>query len=212
MVQNDRRTLLIGVAGPSGSGKSCFARALQARLGDGAVILSQDDYYRDLAHLPLADRSLLNFDHPDAVDFEQLTLDLQELKKGKAVEHPLYDFSVHTRRAERQTIGPAETVIVEGILILAVEACRRLFDLSIYIDTSPDICFIRRLRRDMQERGRTVDSVVRQYLDTVRPMYLQFVAPSRRHADLVLSGEASVENAAAAALEWLEKKRKGNRS
>ena len=183
------RTLLIGIAGASGSGKSCFAEKLRSQLGESRVIiLSQDFYYKERSDVPFEARQRFNYDHPDAIDFELLVKQLFTLKSGSAIEHPMYDFAQHNRRPEIRSVGPAEVVLVDGILIYAVEACRQLFDYRLFIDTPLDLCFIRRLRRDLRERGRSVESVVEQYLTTVRPMYLEFVEPTRALADRVISG------------------------
>jgi uridine kinase len=189
------KTLLVGLSGASGSGKSYFAEMLKTRLaGQRVIILSQDFYYKEQSHTPFQERQLVNYDHPDAVDFELLIDHLTRLKRGQAVEHPLYDFSQHNRCAETRSVGPAEIVIMDGILIYAVEACRRLFDYRIFVETPLDLCFIRRLRRDMRERGRSVDSVVEQYLSTVRPMYLEFVEPARKFADHVVADEDEISH------------------
>jgi uridine kinase len=187
------KTLLVGLSGASGSGKSYFAERLKTRLtGQSVIILSQDFYYKEQSHTPFQERQLVNYDHPDAVDFELLIDHLAGLKQGLEIEHPLYDFSQHNRCPETRSVGPAEIVIMDGILIYAVEACRRLFDYRIFVETPLDLCFIRRLRRDMRERGRSVDSVVEQYLKTVRPMFLEFVEPARQFADRVVNGDGDV--------------------
>lgn len=188
--------LLIGIAGPSGSGKSFLAdRLLQALPDQHGAILSQDHYYRERSDLPLAERQNINYDHPEALEFSLLHTHLQQLRHGQRIVHPLYDFSQHNRRPETAPLAPPDYIIVDGILLFAMPELLPLFDLKIYVDTPMDICFIRRLRRDVEERGRTVDSVVQQYLQTVRPMFLQFVAPSRESADLVVAGEGSMGHA-----------------
>jgi len=185
------KTLLVGISGASGSGKSFFAHKLQTLLAPlSSIILSQDDYYQDLAMLSLHQREKVNFDHPDAVDFELLVHHLHFLRSGRQIEHPLYDFSCHTRRIETASAGPADVVLVDGILIFCHPACRDIFDYRIYIDTPLDICFIRRLHRDITERERTIDSVTQQYLQTVRPMFWQFVQPASRAADMIITDDA----------------------
>ena len=184
-----QRTILIGVAGASGSGKSFFSNVLESRLNEfRTLILSQDDYYKARSSLSLAQRSKLNFDHPDAIDFDLLVQQLFELKSGKAVEHPLYDFCIHDRKKDTRTCGPVDVVIVDGILVYVLEACRSLFDYKVLVNTPPDICLVRRLRRDVEERGRNMESVLEQYLETVRPMFENFVAPTCQYADQIVAG------------------------
>jgi len=179
--------MIIGIAGASGSGKTLVAHTLYDKLGsDKVVIIQEDSYYKDLSHLPFEERVKFNFDHPDAFDHDLLIEHLKKLREGESIEHPLYDYTTHSRRKETKRVGPHQIIIVEGILILAVPELRELLDIKIYIDTPADICFIRRLERDIKERGRTVENVIRQYLDTVRPMYLQFVEPSKRYADIII--------------------------
>ncbi|HOT95856.1 MAG TPA: uridine kinase [bacterium] len=186
--------LIIGIAGPSGSGKSFIAEHILAALPDlRGLLLSQDDYYRDRSDLTLEKRQHINYDHPDAVEFSLLIRHLEALRAGSSIEHPLYDFSVHNRRPERRRAGPADLVIVDGLLLYTVPAMLPLFDLRLYVDTPLDICFIRRLQRDVLERGRTMESVIQQYCTTVRPMFIEHVLASRERADLVLSGEVPVE-------------------
>ena len=179
--------VMIGVAGGTGSGKTTVAQEILRRAGTHQISLIQHDaYYRNLDDLPLAQRAMRNFDHPDALDNDLLISHLQELKVGRPVEIPVYDFTTHTRTAETQHVEAHRVVMVEGILIFADEALRRLMDVKIYVDTDADIRFIRRLERDIAERGRTMDSVIRQYLATVRPMHQEFVEPSKRYADVII--------------------------
>jgi len=182
--------VIIGVAGGTGSGKTTIAHAVLERAGarpEGRVSLIQHDaYYRDLGNLPLAQRAAQNFDHPDSLENELLIAHLKKLKQGRAVDVPVYDFTTHTRTSETRRIGPNPVIIVEGILIFADEALRRMMDVKIYVDTDADIRFIRRLERDVAERGRTVESVIRQYMATVRPMHQEFVEPSKRYADIII--------------------------
>jgi uridine kinase len=180
-------SVVIGVAGGTGSGKTTIAHQILNRAGTDEIALIQHDaYYKDLGHLPLAQRVLLNFDHPDALDNPLLVEHLRKLKAGRAVEIPVYDFTTHTRTAQTQRVGPRRVILVEGILIFADEALRRLMDVKIYVDTDADIRFIRRLQRDIAERGRTMEAVIRQYLGTVRPMHQEFVEPSKRWADIII--------------------------
>ncbi len=185
--------MLIGVAGASGSGKSFFAHALARQIDGSSLILSQDDYYKDRSDIPLAARENMNYDHPDSLDFDVMVNDLKSLRRGDAIEHPLYDFSVHNRKRETAHVEPTPVVIVDGILLYAVEPCRALFDIKVFVDTPIDLCFVRRLQRDIKERGRSVDSVVSQYLGTVRPMFMQFVQPTMRFADIVVEGVGDMQ-------------------
>jgi uridine kinase len=179
--------VIIGVAGGTGSGKTTVAKEILRRAGTSRIALLQHDaYYKDLGDLPLPQRAMQNFDHPDALDNALLVAHLQALKADQPVEIPVYDFTTHTRTAQTDRVDPQPVVLLEGILIFADEALRRLMDVKIYVDTDADIRFIRRLQRDIAERGRTMDSVVRQYLSTVRPMHQEFVEPSKRHADVII--------------------------
>jgi uridine kinase len=181
------RPLVIGIAGGSGSGKSTVASVILRRVGARRIaFLMHDAYYRDLSHLPLEERVKENFDHPDSLDTPLLVQHLQELRARRAVEMPVYDFKDYTRTTETQRIDPRAVIIVEGILIFAEPELRKLFDVKLFVDTDADIRFIRRLQRDIAERGRTADSVIRQYLGTVRPMHLEFVEPSKRYADVII--------------------------
>ncbi len=178
---------MIGIAGASGSGKTLVSNTLYELLGSEKVVnLEEDSYYKDLSHLPFEERVKFNFDHPDAFDHDLLIRHLSLLLQGQTIEQPVYDFTTHSRRKETRKVGPHEIVILEGILLLAIPEIRKLMDIKIFIDTPPDICFIRRLKRDIDERGRSVDSVIKQYEETVRPMYLQFVEPSKRYADIII--------------------------
>jgi uridine kinase len=179
--------VVIGVAGGTGSGKTTVARQILKRAGTEQISLIQHDaYYKDLGNLPLAQRTMKNFDHPDALDNELLIAHLRELKASKAIDLPVYDFTTHTRTGQTQRVEPHRVVLVEGILIFADAALRRLLDVKIYVDTDADIRFIRRLQRDIAERGRTMQSVIHQYLATVRPMHEEFVEPSKRYADVII--------------------------
>ena len=180
------KPLIVGVVGGSGSGKTTVARALQESLGVAASLIDQDAYYRDLGHLTLDERRRVNFDHPDSIDTELFATHLGELSAGRPVEKPVYDFAAHTRSRRFVTIEPREVIIVDGILLFADARLRDLFDVKIFVDVADDVRFIRRLLRDLTERDRSVEDVIRQYLETVRPMHLEFVEPSKRHADVVI--------------------------
>ncbi len=179
--------ILIGIAGASGSGKTLVANTIMEKLGSDKVVLMQEDsYYKDLSDIPLDERSGRNFDHPDAFDHDLLAEHLELLLQGKTIAHPIYDYKTHSRLKETRTVGPHSIIILEGILVLSEPKLREQMDIRVFIDTAPDICFIRRLQRDIKERGRTVESVITQYQNTVRPMYFQFVEPSKRHADIII--------------------------
>ena len=179
--------LVIGIAGGSGSGKTTVAQALMERVGARHVaFLPHDAYYRDFGHLPPEERAAINYDHPDSLETSLLVEHIRALQRGQAVERPVYDFTRHARAARTVRVEPRPIILVEGILIFAEPDLRRLFDIKIYVDTDADIRFIRRLLRDVEERGRTVESVIRQYMTTVRPMHLEFVEPSKRYADIIV--------------------------
>lgn len=183
---SEGRPVVIGIAGGSGSGKSTIVEAIVSAT-DGAVgILEHDAYYRDNAHLGFDQRAAINYDHPDSLETELLVKHLTALRTGRSIDKPVYDFATHLRTADTTRVDPAPVVIVEGILVLVERELRRLMDLKIYVDTDPDIRLLRRLRRDLEERGRDLDSVVAQYEETVRPMHLQFVEPSKRYADIII--------------------------
>lgn len=181
------RPLLIGIAGGSGSGKTTIAEAMLEELGpDNAVLILHDFYYRDLSHLTPEERAKQNFDHPDALETELLVEHLRLLREGRTVEAPVYDFTTHTRADETRRIEPRPVILLEGLLVLAEEDLRDLMDLKLFVDTDPDIRVMRRFERDIRERGRTMESVFEQYLETVRPMHLRYVEPSKAHADMVI--------------------------
>ena len=179
--------MIIGICGGTGSGKTTVAnRILETVSKDEVVFLQQDSYYRNLDQLPVDIRDVVNFDHPDAIDNDLLVGHLRALKRGEAVEIPLYDFKTHSRREETLHVEPQPIIIIEGILIFAEPRLLEEMDIKVYVDTPDDIRFIRRLGRDVAERGRTVESVIEQYLSTVRPMHMQFVEPSKRSADVII--------------------------
>jgi uridine kinase len=179
--------MIIGICGGTGSGKTTVANRILASVNKSEVgFLQQDSYYRNIDELPLDLRQMVNFDHPDAIDNDLLVEHLRALKKGEAVELPVYDFKSNTRSAETLHLEPPAIIIIEGILIFADERLRAEMDLKVFVDTPDDIRFIRRLKRDIAERGRTVESVCEQYENTVRPMHMQFVEPSKRHADVII--------------------------
>ena len=181
------RRILIGIAGGSGSGKTLVARNIVRDLGsDRVVIIDQDSYYKNLEDIPARDREARNFDHPDAFDNELLKRHIRELLEGRAVEQPIYDYSEHRRLNESRRIGDHLVLVLEGILIFVDPELRTLMDIKLFVDADADVRFIRRLRRDLVERGRSVDSIIRQYEESVRPMHMQFVEPSKRYADLII--------------------------
>lgn len=179
--------VVVAVAGGSGSGKTTVAHEILRRAGTSRISLIQHDaYYKDLSNLPPAQRAMNNFDHPDSLDNSLLIAHLGLLKAGEPVDIPVYDFTTHTRTTSTQHVEPHPVILIEGILIFADHALRDLMDVKIYVDTDADIRFIRRLRRDIAERGRTMESVIHQYLATVRPMHQEFVEPSKRFADVII--------------------------
>jgi uridine kinase len=181
------KPFLIGIAGGTGSGKSTVARRIYESLHlDSAAFIDQDSYYQDLADLTLEERKQVNFDHPDSLDNGLLAEHLAALAERRPVEKPVYDFAAHTRSGRVTRVAPRDVVLVEGILLFVEPALRDLFDLKIFVDAEADVRFIRRLKRDVEERGRSVDSVIEQYLTTVRPMHHDFVEPSKRYADIIL--------------------------
>ncbi|HET7042567.1 MAG TPA: uridine kinase [Gemmatimonadales bacterium] len=181
------RPLIIGLVGGSGSGKTTVAQAILSALGGvDAAFIDQDSYYKDLHGLPIEERAQVNFDHPDSLDNDLLAAHLRALAQGIAIEKPTYDFAHHTRAEQVVRVEPRDVVLVDGILLFVDPRLRRHFDIKIFIDVPDDVRFIRRLQRDVAERGRTMDSVITQYLATVRPMHQEFVEPSKRHADVIL--------------------------
>ncbi|ACY14396.1 uridine kinase [Haliangium ochraceum] len=179
--------LIIGIAGGTGSGKTTVARKLAAHIPEGrCALIEHDSYYRDLGHLTIEERDRVNVDHPDALDSDLLVEHLTQLRAGHTAEVPVYDFVTHTRRHEVQRVEPSPVIIVEGILVFVEERLRSLFDIKIFVDTDADIRLIRRIRRDIEQRGRSFSSVRDKYYRTVRPMHMAYVEPSKRWADLIL--------------------------
>jgi uridine kinase len=179
--------LVIGIAGGSGSGKTTVAQEILQRVGPSRIaFLQHDAYYKDLSGLPPVQRAEVNFDHPNSLETELLIAHVEQLKQGQSVEVPIYDFSRHSRTEKTFTVQPRGVILVEGILIFVEAALRDICDVKLFVDTDSDIRLIRRIQRDIAERGRTVEMVVKQYLTTVRPMHLEFVEPSKRYADVII--------------------------
>ena len=182
-----RKTFVIGVAGGSGSGKTTVVRRIVESIGDDQVtVLEHDRYYRDRNDLRLEERAALNYDHPDSLETDLLVQHVEALRAGETVNVPVYDFARYARQPDTRAISPRRAIIVEGILIYTDAALRRLMDVKVFVDTDDDTRFIRRLQRDISDRGRTVQSVIEQYLGTVKPMHLEFVEPSKRYADIII--------------------------
>ncbi len=182
------KPLIFGIAGGTGSGKSTVARKVAESLGDASVaFIEMDSYYRDFSHLSRHElHHHVNWDHPDAFDVVLLASHLGALARGEAIEVPVYEFATHSRSVQVRRVEPADVVVIDGILLLADERLRTVCDVKVYVDADPDIRLIRRIRRDMASRGRSLDSVLDQYLSTVQPMHLQFVEPSKRYADVIV--------------------------
>lgn len=179
--------IVIGVAGGTGSGKTTLANVILERVGAKHIaLLTHDAYYKELKHLSYEERSAVNFDHPDSLDTNLMIEHLKQLRNWECVGQPVYDFRTHSRTDQVRRIEPQPLILVEGILIFAEPDLRKLFDVKIYVDTDADIRFIRRLQRDIEERGRSAESVIHQYMHTVRPMHLEFVEPSKRYADVII--------------------------
>ena len=187
MNQNPFQPFVIGVAGGSGSGKSTVSKQVLASFGDEMVsVVMQDDYYRDQTHLTLEERRKQNYDHPNAFDWPLLVQHIQSLRNGETIQMPEYDFTVSNRTGKTIPVKPAPVIVIEGLFVLYDADLRDMMSLKIFVDTAPDVRFIRRMQRDITERGRTVESITNQYLDTVRPMHKQFIEPTKRHADVIL--------------------------
>ena len=183
----DKYAILIGIAGGTGSGKTSIAKAIASDFGKSEVaLIEQDSYYKDLSNLTMEERSLVNFDHPDAIDFTLMSDHLKELLAGNMVDVPIYDFTTHTRRRESREIEKHHIIILEGILTLFDQTIRNMMDIKIYVETADDIRIIRRVKRDINKRNRKFDSVIEQYYKTVRPMHIQFVEPTKMYADIIV--------------------------
>lgn len=178
--------VIIAIAGGTASGKSTLAANISKRLAEDSILITHDSYYKDQSDLPLEKRKLVNYDHPLSFDTALMVEHLKMLKQGKSVDVPIYDFTIYTRTGETMLVKPREIILVEGILILEDKQLRDLFDIRIFVDADADVRILRRLMRDMEERGRSIDSVVKQYLETVKPMHDRFVEPSRRFADIII--------------------------
>lgn len=182
-----QKTIIIGIAGASASGKSLLANTIVNELGsDQVVVISEDSYYKDHSKIPFEERTRINYDHPNALDHELLYQHLLQLQQGEPVEVPIYNHSMHLREKETRTIGQHTIIVLEGILLFVEKQLREIMDIRIFMETALDICLIRRMKRDMNERHRSLDSVILQYEETVRPMYLQFIEPSKRYADIIV--------------------------
>ena len=183
----DKYAILIGIAGGTGSGKTSIAKAITSDFGKSEVaLIEQDAYYRDLSNLTMEKRSIVNFDHPDAVDFDFMKLQLNNLIQGNKVNIPIYDFATHTRKNETHPVERHRIIILEGILTLFHQEIRDMMDIKIYVETADDIRIIRRIKRDIEKRERTFTSVIEQYYNTVRPMHIQFVEPTKKYADIII--------------------------
>ncbi len=178
--------IIIGIAGGTGSGKTTLIKQIKKEFHDEITILSHDFYYKENSHLPFEERAQLNYDHPNAFDTELMVEHIKELKAGRSIERPVYDFVIHNRRAETETVTPSKVIVVEGILIFENKELLNLFDIKVFIDTDPDVRLIRRILRDVRERGRSLDSVINQYLTTVKLMHEEFVEPSKKNADIII--------------------------
>ncbi len=181
------KPFVIGVAGGSGSGKSTVTRQVLASIGpEMAAVVMQDDYYRDQTHIAPDERPNTNYDHPDAFDWPLMMQHVKALRHGEAIEMPVYDFALHNRSSKTITVKPAPVIVIEGLFALYDARLRKMMSLKLFVDTAPDVRFIRRLQRDISERGRSTQSVIDQYLETVRPMHKQFIEPTKREADVIL--------------------------
>ncbi len=179
--------LVIGIAGGSGSGKTTVVNAITTQLKERVVVIPQDSYYKDSSHLPMEERQKINFDHPDAIDFDLLCEQLKALKEGKTIEQPVYSYITCSRsKTETVTVAPAEVIIIEGILVFTCKDLREQMDIRIFVDADDDDCLMRVMARDILERGKTVETVIERYTKTVKPMYLQFIEPSKRYADIII--------------------------
>lgn len=183
----NKKTIIIGISGASASGKSLLSNTIVNELGsDQVVVISEDSYYKDHSTIPLEERAAINYDHPNSLDHELLYQHLLQLQAGETVQVPIYNHSMHIREQATRSIGQHSIIVLEGILLFVEQNLRELMDIRIFMETALDICLIRRLKRDLNERGRSLNSVLKQYEETVRPMYLQFIEPSKRYADIII--------------------------
>ena len=186
-MRSESKPIVFGVAGGTASGKTTVAEAILDAVGASqAAYLPHDAYYRDMIHLPLSERAQLNYDHPESLETELLISHVEQLISGESVQVPIYDFTEHRRTKETRTVEPSPIILIDGILIFTNAMLRELMDIKVYVDTDADVRFIRRLQRDMNERSRSLDSVIKQYMETVRLMHLEFVEPSKRYADVII--------------------------
>lgn len=193
---NQTNPIIISIAGGTGAGKTTLANLIAEKLNPiEVVIIQQDSYYKDRSYLPEEERGSVNYDHPSAFESELLIEHLKRLKQNLSIEKPIYDFTTHTRKNETETIHPARIIVLEVILILENKDLRDLMDIKVFVDTVPDVRFIRRLQRDIEDRGRSLESIIKQYLETVRPMHLEFVEKSQQYADIIISGESDSQQA-----------------
>lgn len=181
-----KNTIVIGIAGGTGSGKTTLINRIKKEFNNDITILSHDFYYKENSHLPFEEREKLNYDHPNSFETPLMVEHIKQLKKGMSIERPVYDFVIHNRRSETETVEPAKVIIVEGILIFENKELLDLFDIKVFIDTDADVRIIRRILRDVRERGRSLDSVINQYLTTVKLMHEEFVEPSKKNADIII--------------------------
>lgn len=184
---NNKQVIIIGIAGASASGKSLLANTIVNELGtDQVVVISEDSYYKDHSDIPFDERAKINYDHPNSMDHDLLYQHLNQLQAGESVNIPIYNHSLHTRDEKTRKIGQHAIIVLEGILLFVDPKLREMMDIRIFMETAADICLLRRLKRDIKDRGRSLDCVMKQYEETVRPMYLQFIEPTKRHADLIV--------------------------
>ena len=180
------KPLIIGIAGGTGSGKTTLVERLREQFGDDISVLAHDSYYKAHHDLPMEERRLLNYDHPSSFDTDRMIADLEQLRAGHPIERPVYDYTIHDRTEETVTVQPNKVILVDGILVFEDPGLRDLMDIKIFVDTDADVRILRRILRDVKERGRSLDSVVEQYLSTVKPMHEQFIEPSKRYADIIV--------------------------
>jgi uridine kinase len=202
---------IIGIGGGTGSGKTTVAQKINEIIGESnSVILPMDNYYKDMSHVPFEERKKYNYDHPDMIEFSLLVDHLKELLDGKSIKLPEYDFAKYTRTGSFTLLDPKPVIIIEGIFALYYEELRKFYDLSIFVDAESDVRFIRRLERDIKERGRTIDSVINQYLNMVKPMHDAYVEPSKKYADLIIPRGGFNEKAINVVVEFIFKKMSQN--